>query len=140
MTYTLPLLISELERDEGRRRKIYQDTADPPRNSIGIGRNLDDVGLSDDEIDLMLSNDIKRAETTLTAVLPTWRDLTDARQRALLNMAFNLGQGRLAGFRAMLAAIQSGDYAEAADEALSSRWASQVGSRAHRLAELMRHG
>jgi lysozyme len=58
----------------------------------------------------------------------------------LVNMIFNMGGRRLAGFRKMLAALQKKEYEQAAVEMLASAWAEQVGDRALRLAEQMRKG
>jgi lysozyme len=43
-------------------------------------------------------------------------------------------------FKKMLIAFERGEYNEAADEALDSRWAVQVGSRAQRDAKMIREG
>jgi lysozyme len=72
--------------------------------------------------------------------LPWWRDLSEARQRAVVNMCFNLGITRLLGFSKALAALKAGQYEEAARQFLDSRWATQVGQRAQRIAELVRKG
>jgi GH24 family phage-related lysozyme (muramidase) len=136
-TYDGTALRAELTRDEGRRNRIYKDTVG--KTSGGVGRNLDDVGLMDDEIDLMLTNDIGRAERFLDANLPWWRQLDDVRQRVLMNMAFNMA-GRLLGFHMMLAAAKAGDYETAANEMANSIWAKQVGDRAERLEQMMRTG
>lgn len=136
-TYDAAALRSELTHDEGRRNRIYKDTVG--KTSGGVGRNLDDVGLMDDEIDLMLTNDIARAERFLDANLPWWRELDDVRQRVLMNMAFNMA-GRLLGFHMMLAATKAGDYETAANEMANSLWAKQVGDRADRLEHMMRTG
>lgn len=131
-------LIQDLRRDEGVRSHPYRDTEGIL--TIGVGRNLEDRGLSDDEIDILLMNDLKWVVVDLDRNAPWWRDLDNARQRALANMAFNLGYPRLAGFKKMLAALQAEDWDEAADQALDSRWAVQVGDRADRVAELIRNG
>lgn len=131
-------IAAELRRDEGVRLKPYRCSAG--RLSIGVGRNLDDVGISAAEAELLLDNDIARAATDLDRALPWWRGLSEGRQRALVNMAFNLGLPRLLGFSAMLAALRAGDYARAAAEALNSRWAGQVGARAARVAAMIREG
>ncbi len=135
----------ELRRDEGVRLKPYRDTVG--KLTLGVGRNLDDVGLTNEEADYLLENDIGRAMAELDRALPWWRGLSDARQRALLNMAFNMGVPRLLAFRGMLAALQAGDYERAALEAFDSRWALQVGDgpggredRADRIAEMFREG
>lgn len=134
----LSQLCLDLERDEDSRAKPYRDTVG--KLSIGVGRNLDDVGLRPDEISLLLRNDIEVAAAELDKAFPWWRKMTDARQNALCNMCFNLGITRLKGFKQTLALLQSGKYDEAAREVLVSKWAGQVGARASRIAELFRKG
>lgn len=129
-------LLADLERDEGKRNKPYLDTEG--HLTIGIGRNLDALGVSDDEIELMLMNDLKWVVHALDSNLPWWRDMPEPHQRALANMCFNLGYPRLSGFKKMLAALQAGNGEDAATEALDSRWANQVGARAERIAALYR--
>lgn len=132
------LFIAELERDEGKRSKPYRDTVG--KITIGIGRNLTDVGLSDDEIYYLLRNDIARAEAGLDDKLPWWRTLDEVRQRVLANMALNMGINGLLGFKNTLRAVQEGRWDEAATGMLNSMWAKQVGARAMRLADMMRTG
>lgn len=134
----LELLKSDLRCDEGVRSKPYKDTVG--KTTIGVGRNLDDVGISDTEIDLLLTNDVLRAISALDTALPWVSTLSEPRQRALTNMAFNMGIGGLLGFKNALAKLQTGDFIGAADEFLASRWAAQVGARATRLTELIRVG
>ncbi len=129
---------SELRRDEGLRLKPYRDTVG--KMTLGVGRNLDDVGITAEEADYLLENDIGRAMADLDRNLPWWRGLSEARQRALVNMAFNLGLPRLLGFKGMLAALQAGDYAAAAREAIDSKWAKQIGARAQRIAMMLAEG
>ncbi len=131
-------LIKELIRDEGLELKPYVDTVG--KLTIGIGRNLDDVGISEHEARFMLTTDIIAATDILDDNIPWWDDMPAAPARALLNMCFNLGYPRLSGFKKMLAALEAGDYHKAADEALDSRWASQVGDRSKRIADLIRSG
>ena len=120
------------------RLKPYRDTAG--KLTIGVGRNLDDVGVSDAEADVLLANDVARVMAGLDRDAPWWREMTEPRQRALANMAFNLGPSGLSRFVALLAALQAGRYAAAADEATNSLWARQVGARATRIAGLLRAG
>ena len=131
-------LRKRLALDESVRTKPYRDTEG--KLSIGVGRNLDDVGLRADEINLMLTNDIAAAIADLDRVLPWWRGLSDARRLVLANMAFNLGISRLLGFKNMLEAAKQERFSDAADEMLDSKWAGQVGDRAKRLAAMMRAG
>lgn len=132
------LLAADLERDEGLRLKVYKDALGI--ETIGVGRNLRDVGISKTEAYMLLGADIDNVVADLDRALPWWRQLSEPRQRALANCAFNLGISRLLGFRNALALLKAGDYSKAADEFLNSRWASQVGSRAHRIADLIRKG
>jgi lysozyme len=132
------LLAQELTRDEGSRSKVYIDTVG--KNTVGVGRNLDDVGLSDDEILMLLKNDIDRVLAELDRVLPWFRSMTDARMRVLANMSFNLGLPTLLQFKATLGAMQAGRYDDAAAGMMDSKWSRQVGQRAVRLAQMMREG
>src|SRR6476659_583197 len=88
VTYDRELLAAELRRDEGVRRKPYVDTTG--HLTVGVGRNLDAIGLDDAEIALLLEHDIARAEADLDLRWPWWRDLDPVRQRVMCNMAFNL--------------------------------------------------
>ncbi|MFC4275575.1 glycoside hydrolase family protein [Achromobacter aloeverae] len=135
--YDLGALQAELIRDEGERLKPYKDTVD--KTTIGIGRNLDDKGISHDESLMLLANDIADAEDFLNRNLPWWAELDDVRMRVLLNMAFNLG-GKLLQFKNTLGAVQRHDWQAAHDGMLDSLWAKQVGARAQRLAYMMLHG
>lgn len=131
-------LVRDLVRDEGMRLKPYTDTVG--KVTIGVGRNLDDVGISETEALDMLDADIDRSIEDLERNLPWLFERPEPVQRALVNMCFNLGWPRLSGFRNMLAALEAGDYDRAAAEALDSRWARQVGARAERIAALFREG
>lgn len=128
----LNLMKDELRRDEGIRLKPYKDSVG--KTTIGIGRNLDDVGITDYEADYLLTNDIANAMQGLDMALPFWKDMTESRQRALLNMVFNMGLHKVMEFTHMIIALRTGDYQTASDECLNSAWAKQVGSRAQRIA------
>lgn len=130
-------LRAQLAVDEGRKARIYTDTVG--KITGGVGRNMTDRDFSDDEIDLMLSNDIALVVTQLDKSLPWWRQMNDARQNVLINMGF-MGVGKLLGFKNTLAAMMAGDYNTAASGILDSMYAKQVGQRAVRLAAVMRTG
>lgn len=131
-------LQKQLTLHEGVRLKPYRCTAG--KLTIGIGRNLDDVGITQDEAMLMLRTDIARALSGVRTELPWFEQLDNIRQRVLVDMAFNLGIDGLLAFKQTLSAIATGDYDRAATEMLNSRWAGQVGERARRLARMMRTG
>lgn len=131
-------IVEQIVLHEGKRNKPYRCTAG--KLTIGVGRNLDDVGLSDDEIEYLLMNDLKRVQAELNKAIPWWEGLTPVRQKVLLDMGFNLGVPGLLGFKNTLALIKAGDYKQAAVNMLMSKWAKQVGTRAVRLAKMMETG
>jgi len=132
-----PALRAALVRDEGLRLFPYQDTVG--KWTIGVGRNLSDVGITKAEAMALLDADIRRAMRLLDARYPAWASLSPPRQRVLVNMAFNLGS-RIFLFRRMLAAMNASNYDEAAQQMRRSKWATQVGARAERLATIMETG
>lgn len=130
-------LKKQLVVDEGFRPKPYRCSAG--KLTIGIGRNIEDMGIARDEAEYMLHNDIENL-LSLLWIRQTIEGLDDVRAEVILNMAFNLGSPRLFGFKKMRAALESRDFERAADEMKDSAWYSQVGSRAVRLVEEMRTG
>lgn len=136
---TIEIATEQLKVDEGLRLQPYRCTAGAL--TIGYGRNLDAVGITQEEADIMLRADVEIAEKGAQALVGNvWDDLSPARQAVLINMTFNLGRTRLAAFTDFLAALRVADYDTASLEMLDSRWARQVGARADRLAETMRLG
>jgi len=131
-------IYEQLRRDEGVRLFPYMDTAG--KLTIGVGRNLTNVGLSDAEAGVLLTNDVQRVTAQLNSHLPYFQLLDPVRQAVLVNMAFNMGFNGLEGFPKMLQAVAQGDWATAAAEMLDSAWAGQVGDRAKRLAQQMTSG
>lgn len=143
------LMTAELTLDEGRRLLVYDDATGQPikpgsivkgHPTIGVGRALDERGLSSEESEFLLANDIKAFTLGLQQAYPWFSGITDVRQRVLVNMAFNIGLGGIAGFQGMLKAIASGDFDMAAAEMRDSEWFRQVGARAARLADAMSSG
>jgi lysozyme len=126
--------------DEGLRLKPYRDTVG--KLTIGVGRNLDDVGISEDEAFYMLENDIQKAIQDATDIFGTsvWLSLDEVRQAVIIDMLFNLGKPRFLTFRKFIQAVKEGDFEKAAKEMFDSRWAKQVKDRAERLAYMMRTG
>lgn len=108
--------------------------------TIGVGRNLQQQGISEEEAIMLLENDIRSCIGGVRNLFPDFDDLNEVRQRVLIDMRFNLGQGGLTNFHKMNEAIFAGDFSSAAAEMLNSQWAQQVGQRATRLAEMMRTG
>jgi lysozyme len=129
-----PLLILH----EGNRRYPYRCTAG--KLTIGVGFNLDDVGLYPEEIDFILDNRVKQVRQGLVKALPWFVRLNEVRQAVLIDMAFNLGLEGLLKFKRTLGNIQNEHYELAARQMLESLWAKQVKGRAIRLSKMMRTG
>ena len=140
----IELLKKMLELDEGKRNKVYQDTEGIW--TIGIGRNLEDPGLSDQEVYYLLENDIQRrlVDARMQDVI---KDLDPVRACVIIDMSF-MGISKLMGFVNMIAALKAKDFAEAEWQMMNSsknkgkpsKWSTQVGPRAPRLAYMMKTG
>ena len=139
-------LRAQLIVDEGLRLKPYRDSVG--KLTIGVGRNLDDKGISHDEAMALLDRDIAEHMALLDRELPWWQRMDETRQLVLANMAFNLGvgptpeqpDGKLLQFKNTLDHMARGEYDAAADGMAASVWAKQVGVRADRLVIAMRTG
>ena len=159
MKYTKDDFIKKLIQHEGLRLEVYQDTLGI--DTIGIGRNLEDRGITEQELsDLSIpsiehvyengitevdavylaTNDVQIVEEELVRAHPCVEQLDSVRQLILMDMAFNMGVPRLCKFAKMWNAIHEEDYPAAAKEMLDSRWANQVKSRAVKLANAMHNG
>jgi len=138
MNYDIKELEDQLIDHEGLELKPYRCTAE--KLTIGVGRNIEDRGISEDEARYLLKNDIKIVENELLAQKPEVAGLDPVRQRVLVDMGFNLGIPTLMKFQNMWAAIEAEDFRLAAEEAMDSRWAKQVGRRAERLCQAMATG
>jgi len=126
-----------LIKHEGVRLKPYRDSLGVL--TIGVGRNLTDVGLSAEEASYLFQNDIKTA--TVGAETFAWfHQLNVPRQHVVINMIFNLGLYRFRLFKKTITYIERGRYSAAANHMLDSLWAKQVGNRAEELARMMRSG
>ena len=135
-------LTRQLRGDEAVKPCAYKDHLG--YLTIGVGRLIDDrkpgSGLRPDEISYLLNNDIDDRINQLGRRLPWFYDLDPARQGVLLNMSFQMGVDGLLGFKNTIKLVERGDYAEAADNMLLSKWAEQTPNRARRMAEQMRSG
>lgn len=143
------LLKKQLTIHEARVATPYQDTVG--KWTWGVGRNLDDVGLSKEEIlcllskgkeaamDLCLSNDIERVYKDLDTYLHGWDTHGQPRAGVLANMCFNLGIRGLLAFTNTLRLYQAGDYEGTARAMYASKWNRQVGRRATTLRYIMKY-
>jgi len=130
------LLLQTIREHEGFRAGMYRCPAG--YNTIGYGFNLD-VGMSRAEAEALLRARLETVEKGLR-LYPWFAPLAVRRQRALLEMGYQLGLAGLAGFTRMLSALAVDDYELAAEEMLDSKWAEQTPVRALHCATLMREG
>jgi lysozyme len=135
---TLDVALDAIMRHEGFMAKPYRCPA--KYLSIGFGRNLDTKGITKAEAKMLALNDIVCAITFLNNCFSSWEKFSLNRQLALVDMVFNLGEGGFLKFKNMLAKINVGDWAGAADEAKDSLWFKQVGKRAVEDVNLLREG
>ena len=133
-------LLDMLKRHEGVKSHVYRCSAG--YETIGVGRNISKsgLGLSDEEVDMLLENDILRVIKELSAEYPWFNDLDDVRKDAMIDISYNLGATRLRGFKKALAAMEVADYTLAAKEFLDSKWSRDVKGRAHELASMIETG
>ena len=133
-------LIDMLKRHEGVRSHVYLCSAG--YETLGVGRNISEsgLGLTEDEIDFLLINDITRVKQELTDAYFWFPALNEARQDAMIDICFNLGLTRLRGFVNALEAMSREQFDIAADEFMDSRWSQQVGNRAVEVTEMIRTG
>ena len=134
-------LLAMLKRHEGVESHAYE--CSEGKITVGVGRNIDaegGIGLSEEEIDFLLQNDIQCCIVELSSEYDWFRDLDDVRKDAMVDIAFNLGITRLRLFKRALAAMAVGNYKEASTEFLDSKWAKQVGSRALELTDMIASG
>lgn len=140
---------SELRTDEGFRSVVYDDATGRPLKpgdtlvghpTIGYGRALDVNGLTLEEANALLTNDIGRVERALGRY--GWcAQLDPVRRGVMTNLAFNMGVAGLLGFTKMLAALTTQDYSTAATELMHSKWyANAPVARSSRLMRQLRTG
>lgn len=135
----IPGILADLKRDEGFRASVYQDHLG--FWTIGYGFLVDarkGAGIPPNIAEAWLDFLVRAKEAELDARIPWWKTQPDDIRRALLNMSYQLGTNGLLNFRRMLAALEAGDRAAAAREAMDSTWAKQTPQRAMRVMRLIR--
>ena len=105
--------------------------------TIGVGRNLEDKGITEQEALVLLENDIEECRRDLEEIFQGFDLLPESVQLVLVDMRFNLGPNRFRNFKRMIAAVKNQDFNGAAAEMKDSRWYSQVGQRAKTLVKMM---
>tara|TARA_R110001592_G_scaffold162432_2_gene395633 strand:+ start:906 stop:1349 length:444 start_codon:yes stop_codon:yes gene_type:complete len=119
-----------LIRHEGVACHVYKCTAEPPRNTIGCGRNLDDNGISEEEAMYLLDNDIKRVEQELNENFGAWRTFPEKARMVCIDMTFQMGIVGFCRFIKTKKLMEDNNWLEASEEILRSRYATQTPTRA----------
>ncbi len=127
-----------LIRHEGLRLKAYKCTEG--KTTIGVGRNLDDVGITKAEAIMLLENDIKRVDREALQQFPWYKNLDYVRKDVIISMIFNMGLHGFMQFKKAISAMAFKNYDLASKEMLDSKWAKQVEGRAHELSQMMLTG
>jgi len=130
-------ILEDLKQDEGLRLLPYKDTVG--KLTIGYGLNLD-AGITEIEAHWLLQNRVNDIKRNLYSSFNWYRAMDDARKDVIVNMVYNLGLAGVLRFKKLIGSLESHDYNRAAHEMLDSKWASQVGKRAERLAQTMMSG
>ena len=131
-------LIEQLKIHEGFRSNVY--TCSGGKKTWGYGRNLQDIGISEEEAEMLLKNDIYEATNQLLNAFPWMATFSDARISAMINFTFNVGIGTVRKFSNTIEYLKNEDWEAAADEMMDSKWAEQVGDRAIQITEQIRTG
>ena len=131
-------ILEQIERHEGLELKPYRCTSQ--KLTIGIGRNLEDVGISKEEAYLLLENDVKTVQKQIKTYMPWASNLNSARHAALTNFVFNVGIGTALKFENAMEALKASDFGTAAEERLDSKWANQVGQRSTEISRQIKTG
>ena len=113
-------LAAQLRNHEGERLTVYQCTNN--KYTIGVGRNLEERGISEEESEFMLQNDIEHFTNAVIRNIDV-SYCNEVRIAVLVNMAMNLGINGLLRFKKTIAAIERGDFEHASTEILDSKWA-----------------
>ena len=131
---TFKQLKDHIKEYEGLSNVLYKCTSN--KLSIGYGRNLEDVGISKDEAEYLLKNDIDIALDDVSEHFDM-PNLPEPAQIVLVDMSFNMGISRLLNFRNMIKAIEQDEWDKAAHELLDSKYAAQTKRRARMNASLL---
>ena len=137
--YPIDEVTESLREEEGWSSTIYKCSEN--KMSLGYGRNVDPdggIGITREEGEFMLANDVRRTIEELENAFPQFGDLDQQRTAVLIELGFQLGMPTLRKFTNMLGGLWAGDNDRAADELLDSRYARQVPARAARYAERLR--
>ena len=137
----IDMLRKQLIIDEGQVNEIYNDhlgyatfgighlvIEGDPEHGLAIG-----TPVSEDRVLECFEKDVESVIKDCKKLHDGWDGYPQDVKQIVANMMFNMGLTRLSKFKKHNAALQSGDWKEAAIEGRDSRWYKQVTNRAERL-------
>jgi len=134
-------LRERLIAEEGWRNETYADQYGNHTWGVGHLDRASPLGEyhTNAEINAQLNTDIVRTKAQVVHAIPWVLNLSPIRQDVIYDMAFNMGVGKLMGFKQFLAAAQAGDIDTAVTQMLDSKWATvDVPNRAQNLARIFK--
>lgn len=138
-------LTAILVEEEGWRSDIYDDATGRSLSKGSVVQGVPTVGagltgpFTRDELMPITRSRALAAWGTLQKAIPWASHLTDARQVAVTDLAYNLGVTKLLMFHTFLSMMQAGQYDLAAEDLEQTAWARQVGkNRVARICALIR--
>lgn len=137
-------VFEQLKIDEGVVNEIYLDHLGYP--TFGVGHLVlesdeesgAEVGtpISEERTKECFEKDLDTAISECVALYGEgFTDWPGVAQEVLVNMMFNMGRGRLGGFKNFKKALEEQDWKQAGIEGRDSKWYRQVTNRAERLME-----
>ena len=131
-------LKKQLVVHEGLELKPYHCSAD--KLTIGVGRNIQEVGISENEAMYLLENDIANVEAQCRTTFDWFDGLSNKRKEAVVNLVFNMGLSTFCKFKKTIGYIDQGLFELAGTELLDSNYARQVGQRSKDVAIMLAEG
>ena len=128
---------------EGYSSTSYPDAIKPGTYNIGYGHHTGSAQsgpIDEAEAIQLFQADRAKAQNDAAQIFGSqWSAMGVARQAAFTDMVYNMGSGAVRGFTQMVAAVNTGNYTQAADEILNSRYAQQLPQRAANNAAIIRN-
>ena len=130
-------LIENVKESEGFRDKVYQCTQG--YDTIGYGFAVKDLVLDEDIADMILERKLDKLEARIDSKFPFTEDLPRNVKDVVIEMCYQLGVSGFSKFKQTIALLRLGNFKEAADEMLQSRWSRQTPNRSKRLSDIVKY-
>lgn len=104
---------------------------------VGSEREKFKDGITQEHADALFAQDFSDAKHRAIVAAPTFTRIDEARQGVIIEMIYQLGLAGTLGFRRMFAALDRGNYVQAAREMRDSDWFKQTPQRCDELADIM---